>query len=428
MKKWKIGIILLSTLIASCPLASCSSGAGETPVFEDNKTIHIGAWVSPPSEFINDQTYREIAESGINTIYALYENANDTVKALKAAENNNISYYVRDTSLTVLQEEDYDILPDLLAKYKSYPAFKGYLVYDEPGPNKFEALGKLHQEFKKILPDKDFYINLFPTYSSLAQRDGLDYKEYLQKYIDVVKPEFISYDHYPLKQTVEGTAITEDFLYNLELVAEAGKKAGVPVWSFIQAMDFGATNRKPSEADIRWQVYTNLAFGVQGIQYFCYWTPVDDATTVFGEAMIDRQGNKTPIYDYVKNVNREILAFDHILLSMKNLGVMTYAPGSLPSEMFTENPLTEWKPVKKIEAEREVILGAFESDNGAKAMILVNYTDPGKNLTNKVSIQLKGVKGLTVYEKDVPTKVELKGGRYEVTLQPGEGKFILFNK
>ena len=82
---------------------------------------------------------------------------------------------MRDWGLGSIPEEDFDLVPEMIEKYKEYPAFLGHLVSDEPGPNQFERLGALKQVYDKSLPGKLFYVNLFPTYSSLAQRDVRDY-------------------------------------------------------------------------------------------------------------------------------------------------------------------------------------------------------------------------------------------------------------
>jgi hypothetical protein len=425
-----LALLLLFSLLTA--FTSCNTGPGVTPVFSENKQLHIGAWVAPPPAYINDNTYKTIAESGINTIYGLYDvNAPDYLKALKCAQDAGINYFVRDTSLGSIHEGDFNLLPDLISSYKNSKAFTGNLVADEPGPSLFDQLGALHAEYKKLLPNKDFYVNLFPTYSSLAQRGGLDYNQYLNQFIQKVKPDVLSFDFYPLMQRTDGTSIKEDYLYNLGLVSDATKKAKIPFWSFIQAMAFSAAgmqNRAPNENDIRWQVYTNLAFGATGIQYFCYWTPGNDANLGPDNAMIDTKGNKTPIYTYVQTVNKEVIAFQNAYLNFHNVGVMVYPSVDASPELYMENPLKSWAPIKSVTSEHPVVVGCFEDNNGNKALVLVNYSDPGKKLSNKVTINLNGVKGLTVYKKGKPIVTTLNGGSYEVNLEYGEGQFILFNK
>jgi hypothetical protein len=431
MKIRKIGMLAFAIAFSLMTLVSCNSGPGVTPVFTGQKQFHIGGWVAPPPGFITDQNYKDIALTGINTIYGgLDWNQPDYLKALDCANNAGIQYYVRDVSLGSIHEEDFNLLPDLISPYKAKPAFAGNLVIDEPSAKLFDNIAALHTEYKKELPGKDFYVNLDPIYSSVDQRGGLEYKDYIQQFVDKVKPSFISFDHYPLLSNVKGTSITENYLLNLNIISDVARKSNIPFWCFIQSIPYftaGMQNRSPNENDIRWQVYTNLAFGAAGFQYFCYWTPPNDVT-IFGDAMIDKKGNKTPIYTYVKDVNTEIKKFQNIFLNFKNLGVMVFPSVDASPELYMVNPLKSWSPINKVTSEYPVIVGCFDDNNGNKAIVLVNYSDPGKKLSNKVTINLNGLKGLTVYKKGEPIVTPLNGGSYEVNLEYGEGQFILFNK
>lgn len=393
------------------------------PVFEDNKTLHIGAWIAPPPGFVNDKTYREVADSGINCIYALYEGADgNAVQALQLAEKYGIKYLVRDWSLGGIHEEDFDLIPSMVEPWTQYPAYAGHLIADEPGANQFDRLGKMKEVFDTAANGGHFYINLYPTYSSLAQRDGRSYLEYVSEYVSKVKPDVISYDHYPLMKNVEGTAVTEDYLLNLEIISRAAREAGVPWWNFMQTMSFGRVNREPDYDDLRWQAYTTLAFGASGIQHFCYWSPKDDGTS-FGESMIDREGNKTPLYDAAKFVNYELLAFDHIYLSYKSVGQMVFSPDVAPLHTYLEYPLESFAPVKSVEG-GPVLMGCFEDENGNQAIMLVNMTDPGHDEAITVRVTFNDTKALNIYTAGRKSRVGLEKGAIEITLESGEGKFI----
>ncbi len=416
-------ILPLCVTAALVLLSACSSKEIKEPDYPDTQTLHIGGWVAPPPGYINEKTYQEVAESGINAIYAIYEDADDNaVQALELAQKYGIQYLVRDWSLSGIPEEDFDLLPARLEKFKDYPALLGHLAIDEPGPAKFPYLAKLKKAYQEILPDSLFYVNLFPTYSSLAQRNGKDYKTYIQEYIDIVKPEVLSFDHYPLKELSGETQVTEDYLYNLEIISKAAKKAGIPFWCFLQTMEFGLTNRSPDYKDIRWQAYTALAFGASGIQHFCYWTP-QSGTEHFGEAMIDRDGNKTPIYDYASRLNHELLKFDHIFLSYKSVGQMVWPKEDAPVYTYMEEPLEAFSSVKTVEG-GPVLMGCFEDEDGNQAIMLVNMTDPGRDEQIEVTVKFSGARALNVYTEGKKERVMLKNGKTEFVLGAGEGKFI----
>lgn len=426
------GVAALLAAGLALQLAACSAEVKE-PVYEDNQQIAIGAWIAPPPGYINNETYKQVAESGINIIYGLYEDIDqNALDALKYAEQNGIQYMARSRSLFSIPEDELDLMEGMFDEVAKSPALHGIMVVDEPGAGKYEHLGILNKKFKELYPDLMFYVNLNPIYSSPDQRDGRTYQEYIDEYIEVVNTDYMSYDHYPLKNSpTSGTFLTENYLLNLDIVSTATKKAGIPFWLFIQSMGYwvaGSENRVPDEADIRWQVYNSLAFGARGLQHFTYWTPLKDDVTVFSEAMVDKEGNKTPIYDAVKNVNHEILAFDHIYLNYDNVGVMTFPEENAPPELYIQNRLPSFAPIKRVESEHPVVVGAFEDKDGNQAIMLVNFTDPAHGLSNEVNIKFNKVKEVSEYGKGGNNRAKVKGGNYNITLEPGEGKFILLLK
>src|SRR5437868_3488260 len=69
----------------------------------------------------------------------------------------------------------------------------------------------------------------------------------------------------------------------------------------------------PTIEQLRVQVFSDLAYGAQGIQYFTYWTSKSD-TWNFHEAPIDVSGKRTAVYDRVKQMNAEIRALSPVFL------------------------------------------------------------------------------------------------------------------
>ena len=188
-------------------------------------------------------------------------------------------------------------------------------------------------------------------------------------------------------------------------------------------MSFGLVNRSPNYEDIRWQAYTTLAFGGQGIQHFCYWTPTAGTSESFGEAMIDAAGNKTPIYDYASRLNHELLKFDHVFLSYSPVGQMVWPKEGAPAHTYMKEPLESFAPVKSVEG-GPVLMGCFEDKDGNAAIMLVNMTDPGQQETVKVTVTFDGERALNVYTGGEKERVSLKGKKAELEFGAGEGKFI----
>ena len=62
----------------------------------------------------------------------------------------------------------------------------------------------------------------------------------------------------------------------------------------------------PTLASLRLQIYSNLAYGAQAIQYFTYWNPGKNEGYNYHDAPISREGVKTKTYDLVRQMNGEL--------------------------------------------------------------------------------------------------------------------------
>jgi hypothetical protein len=88
--------------------------------------------------------------------------------------------------------------------------------------------------------------------------------------------------------------------------------------------------RRPNEAELFWQVNVSLAYGAKGIQYFTYWTPNDNATVTFGEAVVSKDGRLTALYDYAKRVNSYLRVVGNALLPLTSESVVHANEHPLP--------------------------------------------------------------------------------------------------
>lgn len=409
---------------------------------KDN-VLRVGAWVSPPSgnwnssgnpDFITKENYQDIADAGINSMYALYEISNRPAitRAVQYAEEVGIKYLARDYAVMVdpvKLEYDQGDMHALTSSYDGGSAFNGFLVTDEPGANDFERLGRLKKYYEKEYPGKEFYVNLFPSYASLSQTQTDSYGEYLDRYISEVNPDFVSYDHYALSLDGYGTYhITEDVLWNLEMVSKRCQKAGIPMYTFVSTMKYDMSSRDPIENEVRWQVYTQLAYGSRSIQYFCYWTPIESDFNAY-EAVITRDGKKTPRYEYLKNVNHELQGLDEALLEFDWVDTMpvkgTAHHTSEKQFGMLENPLTKSEGLGNIEASEDTLIGVFKSKDGRDGYMITNFSEPREGNDDKVSLTFLGASKALVYVNGTPEVADLNNGTLEISIVPGDGVFAI---
>ena len=148
----------------------------------DYTTMPIAAFNTVPPKvgayaqnFITEENYRILAESGINTAYCLYDKLDtypeDVINALAYCEKYGVSYVAGlnnahgQTSSSILESVIYQTL------IKNKPkALGGVMIMDEPAYINMSAMATSRKCFEELLDKKLYYSgNLFPTYATQSQ-------------------------------------------------------------------------------------------------------------------------------------------------------------------------------------------------------------------------------------------------------------------
>ena len=363
-----------------------------------------------PSFYIKDgqydyeltkQRHQEIKEAGINIVtyfgHSIDRSFTEQKRILDICEELGLKFFgscsYGGPSSAESAAQTIALIKEHLA---SSPAYLGDLLADEPGASKFASLGVYVDEFRRQIPDKDVYINLYPiTANSTTQLVAESYDAYIDQYLSKVNTKTLSYDIYPLGQT----ALNTKFFTNLDLVRSKTLAKRKPFWVITQA---GAviSSKMPNEKEERWSVWSNIAGGSKGISYFCYWTP-DLATYDDAPQMIDRSGNKTDMYYWVKQINSDINTIGKKLLPCHADGVILTTVKNYPLYENMGNGRSHYGPVKGIKAkEAHLMCGCFRDarramsgDNYKGYKVLLTHELPGLNLTGNftASVQLDPV-------------------------------------
>ena len=246
-----------------------------------------------------------------------------------------------------------------------------YAVYlrDEPKASLFPQLNVWSEAVKKqnVLP----YINLFPDYATPAQLASKDYEEHLDKYVEICKPPYISYDNYSL---FEGGRLDEDrFFGNMESVRNKSLQAGIPFWNVV----LGNTHfsyAEPSDATLAIQVYSTLAYGGKGIGYFTYYTP---QIGNYRLAPIDRFGYRTKTWAMLRNINFQIHSLVPVYGKLKSVNV--FHTGTVPRNA---QGVDSAKLVETLNG-NSLLVGEFVDDLGKPYAMAVN-----KNMHSSVSFDV----------------------------------------
>jgi hypothetical protein len=261
---------------------------------------------------------------------------------------------------------------NLVKEVGDNPALMGYLLKDEPHINEFSGLAVLTEAFQEASPNKIPYINLYPNYANQNQLGTENYWEYVETYVNTVNPPIISYDHYAL---MENEPLRDGYYTNLEAMRWASIKYRRPFWNVVLSTAH-FNYRELSSADIRFQVFTTLAYGGKGISYFTYFSPR------FGNcrmAPIDQFGNRTPTWSYLQNVNMMVQMLAPTLMELTSTGV--YHIGDVPKGCLAlpGNTLT-----RALYGNGNFIVGEFVHSDGSNYIMVVN-----KDFKNSANFRLE---------------------------------------
>ncbi|MDX9748238.1 MAG: FISUMP domain-containing protein [Paludibacter sp.] len=390
--------------------------------------LPIGLWVTPPAAYQTKDEYKRIKDGGFNFVNGFHYSENVTTRiqqVLNFCSNNGLKF-LSNKAVVASDISKYAASPDpgLLTKfidgirpYANHPAFAGELLMDEPGKNLFTALAAFTSAFNHSFPDKLAHINLFPTYAT-GGIQAPSYANYIDSWLQTQQPRHISFDSYPLLST--GGIIT-DYFYNLDIVRAKSVDKGIPFWTFIQTLSIKGTpgvpdKREPSEVDIRWQVWANLAFGAKGIQYFTYWSP-GSGTEQFGEALISQNGQPTLRYGYVQKLNADINRIGKILLQCDAVGVIQTARNRFP--MYAA--LTTFGDLTSVAGDDNLV-GCFQSKQGERKLLITTLM-PDKNAVVTLNFR-NSVTQVRVWENNGCQTVSLVNNKLTLNVMAGEARLV----
>lgn len=390
-------------------------------------------WIAPPNisyggrDFITDEAFEDVKNSGINLLYMFFEPdkyPQDADRFMSLADKYDIYVFVPDGRL---MEKDFD-LDAFLTSYrnlKKYKCFLGYNICDEPGRNKFELIA---ENCRRIRPHIDvlLYVNHMPMYATTAQLFGgwwtpdlpetksLEYRNFLEDFYNLADVDIVSYDFYPFRH--EKGICDPRYFEQLCIARDISEKVKKPLWNFTQVTSWNRDHvRNMTYSELEWLNNTSIACGVSGIQYFCYWTPLDGVES-FLSAMITRDGHKTRHYYFAKRINEKLDFIASYILNADFKGTIAY--GDTLCGFPHEKNLWTYGNIKMITSDG-VMIGCF--DYKGNNMYYVVNTSILESRANQLGFK----KPVTADVIDGKVKTEFKGDKLNIVIAPGEAVLII---
>jgi hypothetical protein len=181
--------------------------------------------------------------------------------------------------------------------------------------------------------------------------------------------------------------------------------------------------RVPEPDELRYLVFTTLAYGGQGISYYVYCHPGHTG----GIALAD--GTPTPLYQTLKSLNREFVAIAKELQPLRSLAVYHAGmspPGTEPSPAaapFRFDPPVAPLAYKPPERVCGFLLGYFGANDEPSHVVVVNL-----DYKAEAAVGLTGPGNLDAFDAKLGTWSAAGGPRIELRLPPGGGKLMRVGK
>lgn len=426
-------------------LVKYENGANITgvPTYADDAQMRLSAYVAPTLE----EGFADYKAAGFTTLIseerAVY-GTDGFEEYMNLAAENDLDVIVQSgffqNMLTGNEALNTAWLKTMCEDLSKYENFRGIFMGDEPRIDQLDSYTSVTNALKFINPNMDLFTSCLPTYTpdeSLISTDSSlsfdeKYSAYANAYGNLLGD--FTYDFYPFRHSYreflgqkfnEKDYMRSDWFKNLTLAAANAKgkyTTGITVQSYSEAINAKDHYRDVTKADVSFQVYSALAYGMKSINYFTYgehWDPSVGTTS----CMI-YDGQKTNIYYAVQSVNNEIKAFDNVLLNFNWQGTIGIK-GTNSNKIMNYVDAYSSKRISNATASDDAIIGCLKDSKGYDGFMLVNSTDPSANVTETISVTFNNADHAKVYINGVESIVELNGGTFSATLAPGQGIFVI---
>lgn len=217
---------------------------------------------------------------------------------------------------------------------------------------------------------------------------------------------------------------TQEHFNNLEALRRLSLEHDIPFWASALAVEPKGF-REPSESQLRWKLFTSLAYGAKGLCYFSYWGATGDGGEQVPGVVDPVTGRPGPLYPHVKAINQEVARVGNVLLKLTNLDVVHTSPpeGHRPFQkgMF-------W--IEAVEGE-DLLVSFFQDEAGRRYAMVVNKRQGlGKSaadMTDRVTltfgVDVTGVEVVSWID-GAPGELELQGQSAILDIAGGTGLLL----
>ncbi len=381
-RRWQLTVIILFSLLLLFILPGCRrSNQPEQdkkedymlpmnnvqPITRDN--IIINAYLVPlHDEEVRKRQFAYMNEAEIDVVSHIYvdpvwvaegHTADKYKQIMAEAAEYGLRIYSRDYRIQTCLEQTDEALLEIAEEYKDLPGFAGFYVVDEPvNPNVYADVENL---LRSVCPDSYININFLPRG---CYPEGTYYKRLTDFGSLIPYGGTLSLDTYCFD--LNGGVNELELFRNYDDLRRAALATGKNTAVYVQSVGYQDHYRRPTAADLRYNMMAALAYGVKELKFFTWGTPPSGEGT-YSNAIFDRDYEPTDLFFAVCEINKKIHRLGTYLASGDAVAVyhsMIRTPGAykkIPNDF----------PIQAID-QTDVILSVIQprSDENSYFMIV----------------------------------------------------------
>ncbi len=377
--------------------------------------------------FLHEQ-YKELWDCGFTMTQGTAWPGVDKAFLFDGQEVNGVQVNLHEgTELTMICKagvSSYDEVKSNVPAVMASDRLAGWFIMDEPHRQHFPEMAQKVNWIREFDKQNLLYGNLLNISTSMPAIGFTSYDEYVHTFMREVGTGFISYDYYPVRQydDTKEIYIEPDFYQNLEIVSKLAKYYHTSFWAFAHSVasncgKAGVSYPTPEEDHMRVQIFGNLAYGAQGVQYFTYKCPNPYGGYTYYDAPINTNNEKTPVWYMVQRINKDIHALTWVFLG---------------AEFLSAGHTNATTPVGCTRLTKELLPEGINSVTSDGEGVCVSQLKNGKNLFMMVLNGDIHNKQTVTISKDIAVKRVLMDGTTEAdaagtkTYELEPGRFVLY--
>lgn len=369
----------------------------------------------PDGVTASTQSYIDLIDCGFNS--GMAQGSVDYFKQqFNLIGNLDFKYLIQSTDLFTDKRSIY------IKEFQNDRHFGGWKFKDEPTFSSLDELQSQYRTMVKADPHNLVYLNFVGVVDKTFTGNLTNFYDYLELLQNKFAPEVWSYDYYPILSKNGKLIIEYDQFYSdLEDFSAISKKTGKPFWAYCESMAYKASSySRPAatEAYLRWEAFSALAYGAQGIVYWTYGLRNSNPVENYTSALVDLKGKKSKAWYAAKKVNSDIKRFNDFFYhcnvkEVRHTGDRIYKGTKKLSGQFG--------PFNMVRSQEAGVMVSIIENNGKEYIVIVSHDVLKKQ---KISLELKPNTTITDLTPSTP---KTYNWRKDVNLTLDKGGYVIFS-